>query len=52
MPRKRCFQEGTLTQRGKRQKKWVARWREDAIGTDNQLVSIRRSAVLFGAWQE
>ena len=33
MSRTRCFQEGSLSKRGKRKKVWVARWWEDAIGT-------------------
>jgi integrase len=46
MSRKRCYQEGSLFNRGTRKKVWVARWWEDVIGPDNGLERIRRSAVL------
>lgn len=46
MSRRRCYQEGSVFKRGTRQKVWVARWWEDAIGTDNQMRRIRRSQVL------
>lgn len=46
MPRKRCFQDGSLFKRGTRKKVWVARWWESAIGADNRPGRIRRSEVL------
>ena len=46
MPRRRCFQNGTVVKRGTRTKKWVARWRESVIGPDNKPGRIRRSEVL------
>jgi integrase len=46
MPRKRCFQKGSLFKRGTRKKVWVARWWEPVIGPDNVPGRIRRSEVL------
>ena len=46
MPRRRCFQNGTVVKRGTRKKVWVARWRESVIGPDNRPGRIRRSEVL------
>ena len=46
MSRRRCYQEGSLFKRGTRKKVWVARWWEDAIGSENQIERIRRSEVL------
>jgi integrase len=46
MPRRRCYQEGSLFKRGKRNKVWVARWWEYVIGPDNEPSKIRRSEVL------
>src|ERR1035437_175620 len=45
MARKR-FQRGTLRLRGKRQKVWVAMWREDVLLTDGSIKRIRKSEVL------
>jgi integrase len=45
MARKR-YQRGQLFQKGKRQKVWVARWREDVIRTDGSRHRLRRSEVL------
>src|SRR5450631_1666816 len=45
MARKR-YQRGQLFQKGKRQKGWVARWREDVIRTDGSRHRLRRSEVL------
>jgi integrase len=46
MTRRRCFQKGSLSQRGTRKKVWVARWWEPVIGPDNAPGRIRRSEVL------
>jgi hypothetical protein len=46
MPRRRCFQNGTVVKRGTRKKVWVARWWESVIGPDNRPGRIRRSEVL------
>lgn len=46
MPRKRCYQQGSLFKRGRRKKVWVARWWEDVIGPDNRIERIRRSEVI------
>jgi integrase len=43
---RRRFQRGSLFQRGKRQKVWVARWREDVINADGTMGRMRRSAVI------
>jgi len=40
------YQNGTLKLRGKRNKVWIARWREDVLGSDGRLQRIRRSIVL------
>ena len=45
MARKR-YQRGQLFQKGKRQKVWVARWREDVIRADGSRYRLRRSEVL------
>ncbi len=46
MSRRRCHQEGSLFKRGTRKKVWVARWWEEAIGSENKFERIRRSEVL------
>ena len=46
MARGRRFQHGSLFKRGKREKKWVRRWWEDAIGPDGKLHRVRRSECL------
>ncbi len=46
MSRRRRHQEGSLFKRNTRNKVWVARWWEDAIGSENQIERIRRSEVL------
>ena len=46
MTRKRCYQQGSLSKRGKRKKVWVARWWEDVIGPNNRINRIRRSEVI------
>lgn len=46
MPRKRCYQQGSLFKRGTRKKVWVARWWEDVIGPDNRIERIRRAEVI------
>lgn len=43
---RRRFQRGTLRLRGKRQKVWVAMWREDVLLTDGLVKRIRKSEVL------
>jgi len=45
MARKR-YQRGQLFQKGKRQKVWVARWREDVIRPEGSRHRLRRSEVL------
>src|SRR5260370_12172466 len=40
------YQNGNLTLRGRRNKVWVARWREDVLGSDGSLQRVRRSIVL------
>lgn len=46
MARRRSFQCGSLFQRGKRNKVWVARWWEEAIDGQGKTVRVRRSEVL------
>jgi len=46
MTRNRRFQRGSIYKRGKRKKMWVARWWEDAIGTDGVANRLRRSEIL------
>src|SRR5438105_4594009 len=43
---RRRFQRGSVFERGKREKVWVGRWREDVIGPDNQVRRISRKEVL------
>lgn len=43
---RRRWQDGSLTIRGKRHKKWVGRWREDVLLPDGSLGRIRRTEVL------
>src|ERR1039457_2284477 len=43
---RRRFQRGTLRLRGKRQRVWVAMWREDVLLTDGSTRRIRKSEVL------
>jgi integrase len=43
---RRRYQKGQLFQKGKRQKVWVARWREDVIRPDGSRSRLRRSEVL------
>lgn len=43
---RRRFQRGSVLLRGKREPKWVGRWREDVINSDGQLVRINRKEVL------
>jgi integrase len=45
MARKR-FQHGSLRLVGKKEKKWVAKWREDVILTDGSLHRVQRAEVL------
>ena len=45
MARKR-YQRGQLFQKGKREKVWVARWREDVIRPDGSRYRLRRSETL------
>jgi integrase len=40
------YQHGSLTLRGRRNKVWVARWREDVLSLDGRRQRIRRSSVL------
>jgi integrase len=46
LARKKSFQRGSLFQRGKRNKVWVARWWEEMIDGQGKSVRIRRSEVL------
>jgi len=43
---RRRFQQGSLFQRGTRQKLWVARWWEDVIQADGTLGRMRRPEVI------
>jgi len=43
---RRRYQEGCLFIRGKKRKKWIARWREPVIAADGTIHSIQRSEVL------
>jgi len=43
---RRRYQDGCLFIRGKKKKKWVARWREDVIQPDNTIGRVMRSEVL------
>lgn len=43
---RRRFQRGSVYERGKRERVWVARWREDCIGPDNQVHRVSRKEVL------
>lgn len=40
------YQNGSLTLRGRSNKVWVARWREDVLGLDGTVQRVRRSLVL------
>jgi integrase len=40
------FQRGSLFQRGKSNKVWVARWWEEAMGFDGKRIRVRRSEIL------
>ena len=46
MARKRRFQYGSLFQRGKRNKVWVARWWEDAVDSEGRQIRVRRSETI------
>jgi integrase len=46
LARKRYFQRGSLFQRGKRNKVWVARWWEDTLDGEGNSVRVRRSETL------
>jgi len=46
LARRRKFQCGSLFQRGKRNKVWVARWWEEAIDEQGKSVRVRRSEIL------
>jgi hypothetical protein len=46
LARKKRFQYGSLLQRGKHNKVWVARWWEEAIDPEGKLLRIRRSETL------
>jgi integrase len=46
LARKKHFQHGSLFKRGKRNKVWVARYREPIIGVDGETVFVRRSEIL------
>ena len=46
MARKKYFQHGSLFQRGKRHKVWVARWWEEVLDSEGKSVRIRRSETL------
>jgi hypothetical protein len=46
MARKKHFQRGSLFKRGKRNKVWVARYREPVIGANGETEFVRRSEIL------
>ena len=46
LARKKHFQHGSLFKRGKRNKVWVARYREPDIGDDGGTVFVRRSEII------
>ncbi len=46
LARKKSFQRGSLFQRGKRNKVWVARWWEETIDGQGKSVRVRRSEIL------
>ncbi len=46
MARKKHFQHGSLFKRGKRNKVWVARYREPVIGGNGETEFVRRSEIL------
>ncbi len=46
LARRKDFQHGSLFKRGTRKKVWVARWREDMMGTDGNLERVRRSEII------
>lgn len=46
MARKKHFQHGSLFKRGKKNKVWVARFREPVVGADGESAFIRRSEIL------
>lgn len=46
LARKRKFQYGSLFQRGKRNKVWVARWWEESLSAEGAPIRVRRSATL------
>src|SRR6266852_9287506 len=46
LARKRKFQYGSLFQRGKRNKVWVARWWEQTIDSKGKELRVRRSETL------
>jgi len=46
LARKKHFQRGSLFKRGKRNKVWVARYREPEIGANGETVFVRRSEIL------
>jgi integrase len=48
---RRRFQTGQLRLRGKKQKVWIGRWREDVIRPDGSIHRLRRSEIL-GTLQE
>lgn len=43
---RRRYQQGAVFLRGRRRLVWVARWREDVIGSDGNLKRVRKSEVL------
>jgi integrase len=46
LARKKHFQHGSLFKRGKKNKVWVARFREPIIGPDGESTDVRRSEIL------
>jgi len=46
LARKKHFQRGSLFKRGKRNKVWVARFREPIVGTNGKTEVVRRSEIL------
>jgi hypothetical protein len=40
------LQYGSVSKRGKKDKVWIGRWREEVAGSDNSLRTVRRSVIL------
>ena len=40
------LQYGSVSKRGKKNKVWIGRWREEVAGSDDSLRTVRRSVIL------